>query len=246
MKVAKAQLDSAQQQLSLVKEGSRNEDIQAAEAAERQAEAGLTLALADMKQVDVAKANVEIARTGVSQAKAELAQARSAQQTNVMRDKDVQAAVATQAQAREAVTTALQNLDYTMIYSPIDGVVSAKVVDVGQSVGKSVTVLRLTTNQSLYFEANVSELEATRLHSGLPVRLTVDALQGDRTNLFGAQQTATLTGKVEKVVPVVDANTRNFIVRIRVPHNKQSFPGCSPAAPLLPHNIEGRSPFRRR
>ena len=57
------------------------------------------------------------------------------------------------------------------------------------------------------------------------MRLTVDALQGNRSNLYGATRVHTLMGAVEKVVPVVDASTRNFIVRVRVQRSAQLFPG---------------------
>lgn len=233
MEVSKAQFDSAQQQLSLVQVGAREEDIQAAEASVRQADEGLNSARANLKQVDVARANVVIAETGVSQAKAALEQARSAHQIDIMRDKDVKAALASVDQAREVVTAALQNLDYNMVYSPVDGVIAEKTVEVGQSVGKNVTVLQITTNQSLYFEANVSELEATRLRSGLPVLLSVDALQGNRTNIYGAAPAHSITGTVEKVVPVVNAQTRNFAVRVVVPRNNQLFPGMFARGSIL-------------
>ena len=122
MKVSKAQLESAQQQSSLVLEGSRTEEIKAAQAVVEQADAGVNSARANLKQVDVANANVEIERTTVKQAEAALTQARSARQTNIMRDKDVRAAQAMLAQAGEAVATAEQTLDETRIYSPVDGV----------------------------------------------------------------------------------------------------------------------------
>ena len=108
-------------------------------------------------------------------------------------------------------------------------------------MGKSVTVLRLTTNNALYFEANVSELEATRLHSELPVTLTVDALQGNRSNLYGAAQRPYPLGTVEKVVPVVDASTRNFIVRVRVQRSAQLFPGMFARGSII-----ARAPARGR
>jgi len=225
LEVAQAQLDSAQQQLSLVKEGSRIEDIDAAKSAFNQAQEGVNSAKANLKQIDVARANVRIAETGVLQAEAVLAQAKAAHEIDLMRESDIRSATASIAQALEAIQTAKNTLGYTKIYSPVDGVVSAKTVDVGQSVAKAITVLRLTTNQALYFEAKVSELDAPRLHSELPVLLTVDALQGDRANLFGAAHASTIKGTVEKVVPVVDASTRNFIVRVRVKRSKQLFPG---------------------
>lgn len=287
MSISKAQWDSAQEQLSLVKEGARPEEIQTAEAAARQAEEGVATARANLKQIDVAKANVEIARTGLVQAKAALESARAGQQVDVMRDKDVlaaQAAVqqAQQAlesaragkqvnvmrdkdvlaalagvqqarqqlanavsarqvnvmresdelaakagveQAREALTLALQNLDDTMLYSPVDGVIAKRLAEVGQSLGASVAVVTISTNQSLYFEAGISELEATRIHGGQPVRVAVDALQGNRANLYGGTAVTTITGTVERVVPVVDARTRNFNVRVIVPARSALYPG---------------------
>ncbi|OPZ87625.1 MAG: Multidrug resistance protein MdtA precursor [bacterium ADurb.Bin429] len=225
MKVSEAQLQSAKQQLSLVQEGPRQEDIQTAEAAVRQAQEGLDTAKANLKQTDVAFANVEIAKTGVSQAKAALEAAKSARQVNVMRDKDVLAAQAVVQQAREALTSATQLLDYMYIYSPVSGVVAARMAEVGQSMGSGESVLKISTNNMLYFEAQVSELEAPRLRAGQQVTLTVDALQGDRGNLYAGKTAHIFAGAVEKVVPVVDARTRNFTVRVMVPASPALFPG---------------------
>jgi HlyD family secretion protein len=225
MKVSEAQLQAAKQQLSLVQEGPRQEDITTAEAAVRQAQEGLDTAKANLKQVDVAYANVEIAKTGVSQAKAALEAAKAARQVNVMRDKDVLAAQAAVQQAREALTAATQTLDYMYIYSPVSGVVASRLADAGQSMGSGEPVMMISTNNTLYFEAQVSELEAPRLRAGQQVTLTVDALQGDRGNLYAGKTARTFSGSVEKVVPVVDARTRNFTVRVIVPRSDALFPG---------------------
>lgn len=256
MKVSKAQLDSAEQQLSMVREGARQEDIEGAEAAVRQAREGLETAKAGLKQVDVARDNVEIARTGVLQAEAALESAKAVRKVNVMRDKDVMAAQAVVRQAQQAVesakaaehmnvmrdsdvlsaqasleqakaqlTIALQNLDNTLIETPVDGVVAEKMAQVGESIGSNDPVLKLSTARSLFFEAKVSELEATRLHAGQPVDIHVDALQGDRSNFYAKNVARTIRGAVEKVVPVVDARTRNFTVRIVVQHNGDLMPG---------------------
>ena len=256
MNVSKAQLDSANQQLSLAKEGPRAEDIEASEAVVRQAEEGLASAKANLTQVDVAKANVRIAETGVEQAKAavdsakagqqqdimrdkdvlaaeaairqakaNLASARSAHQVNIMRDKDVLAAEAGVQQAKEALTTARNGLDYTYIVSPVDGVVAEKLVEVGQSLAASIPMLKISTNNSLYFEASISELVAARLHAGQMVKLAVDALQGDRTNIYHSGKLNEITGIVERVIPVVDAKTRNFRVRVTVQRSASLYPG---------------------
>ena len=256
MQVSLEQYNSAQEQLSLIKEGARVEDIQAAEANVRQADEGLRSARANLKQIEVANANVEIARTALEQAKSGAEAARSSKHVDVMRNKDVLAAVAgvqqaeqslqeayaarkldlmrksdilsardAHEQARQSRALALQNLDYTLIYSPVDGVVSHQLVDLGTSLGAGKDVLGISTAQSLYFEASISELDATRVRSGQSVELAVDAMQGSRDNLFADHKATGILGTVQKVVPVVDAKTRNFIVRVIVPTNAALYPG---------------------
>ena len=107
----------------------------------------LNSAQANMKQIEVERANVRIAETSVTQADAALAEAEAAHQTEVMRESDVEERAGRHRASAGSGHTAQNTLDYTNIYSPVDGVVSAKTVEVGQSVGKSVTVLRLTTNK---------------------------------------------------------------------------------------------------
>ncbi len=225
MKVSKAALDSAQQQLSLVQVGARAEDIQAAEAAVRQSKENLEVARSGLKQVDVARDNVGIAETGVSQAKAALNAAVAGKQVNVMRDSDVLAAQAAVQQANEALVTAKLALQYTNVYSPVDGVVTSQLVEVGQAIAANAAVLRVATNNSLYFEAAVSELQAPRLFFGQKVLISVDAMQGNRADIYAQTPHSAIYGTVEKVVPVVDAKTRNFTVRVLVPRSHELFPG---------------------
>jgi RND family efflux transporter MFP subunit len=238
-KVSQAQLESALQQLDLVKAGPRLEEIETAEATVRQTNEALASATANLKQVEVARANVVIAETGVAQAKAALAGAKAAHQTNIMRDKDVLAAEAAIRQAKETLAAAWQSLDYTNVYSPVDGVIAERVAQIGQSVGANVTVLKITTNAALRFEAKVSELEATRLRRGQAVRLSIDALGGDRANSYTTTAIPTLQGRVEKIIPVVDARTRNFLVRVLVPRRPELFPGMFARGQVVVANYAG-------
>jgi HlyD family secretion protein len=291
LNIAKAQFDSAQQQLSLVQEGPRKEDIESAEANVRQAQEGLESARANLGQISVAKANVEIAKTGVrqaeslletaksgsdidemkdkdvlaalagvEQAKANLASAKalsevnimrdsdvlaaqqaieqananiesakSAKQVNIMRDNDVLSAQEAVYQAAEQVITAKNALSYTKIVASVDGVVSKKMSDVGQALAANISVFTISTSGSLYFEAPVSELDATKLKSGQPVKITVDAMQGDKSNLYNSNTAVTCQGIVERVVPVVDVKSRNFNVRVtldaKASKDKALYPG---------------------
>lgn len=226
LQISQAQYDSAVQQASLVNEGPRQEDIDTAQASVAQAQAALDSANAGKQQVDVAKDNVAIAKTGVAQAKAALQAAKASMNIDVMRDKDVLAARAAIAQSKETVAAAEQMLDNTNVYSPVDGVVAERTAEVGQSLGANATVLRITTDNALYFEAQLSELDATRVRMGQSVLVIVDALQSDRTNLYKKKAASSaIAGTVERVVPVVDQRTRNFTVRVLVRELPNLFPG---------------------
>lgn len=203
-----------------------NANVEIARTGLAQAQAALDTAKAAQTADAVMRdKDVLAAQAAVKQAEQALKAAKAGRDVNDMRRSDLNAAIAAQQQASEAVAAAVQNWDDTQIFSPVDGVISEQLVEVGQSVGGSAPVYRIATEQSLYFEASVSELEATRIRAGQPVHLVVDALQGDRTNFYGSAAAKPIIGSVEKVVPVVNAHTRNFTVRIVVPKSPALYPG---------------------
>ena len=226
LQLSKVQYDSALQQLDLVQTGPRKEDLDMADAQVKQAEAGLDAAKAGLDQLKVAEDSVEIARTGIVQAKAALQSAQSAVNVDVMRDKDVLAADAAVQQVKETLAAAQEMLANTRVIAPVSGIVSQTMAEVGQSIGGNASILRITTDKALFFETKVSELQATRLRAGQLVTLRVDALEGDRESAYkSGNSAAAVTGVVEKVVPVVDAQTRSFTVRVVVPATPALFPG---------------------
>lgn len=224
LQLSKVQYDSALQQLNLIQQGARQEDLDAAMAQVKQAQAGLDAANAGMDQVKVAADNVEIALTGIEQAKAALQSAKSAVNINLMRDKDVSAADASVQQFKESVAAAAEAIANTEIVSPVNGVISQSLAEVGQTIGGNAPVLRLTTDKILMFEAKVSELQATKLKTGQQVNLQVDALDSNRNSKTASANTA-IRGRVEMVVPVVNEQTRSFTVRVIVDANSKLFPG---------------------
>lgn len=75
--IAKAQLESAQEQASLTEEGSRTQDIQSAQQQVRQAEEALRMARASAIQNKMSVSNAHVARSQVSQARARVEFARA-------------------------------------------------------------------------------------------------------------------------------------------------------------------------
>jgi len=88
------------------------------------------------------------------------------------------------AQAAASLNQAKVNLSYTSIFSPIDGVVISRSVDVGQTVAASLQAPVLFTIaedlRKMQVNTNVAEGDVGRLQSGMPVYFTVDAFPGQR------------------------------------------------------------------
>jgi HlyD family secretion protein len=114
------------------------------------------------QELDLATGNYESAKASRDAAAANVAQA-SAQ----VRQKDA------------AVSVARTNLDHTVIRSPIDGIVVARNVDVGQTVAASLqaptifTIAQDLTRMQVY--AKVDESDVGRIKLGQPASFKVDA-----------------------------------------------------------------------
>jgi HlyD family secretion protein len=130
--------------------------VEAAQATLQQAEKQLEQAAA---QLDQAKAQLLSGRSQVAQARAQVKQ--------------------TQA----AVDLAAVDLSYTVIRAPIDGVVIARSVDVGQTVAASLQAptLFLIANDLTQMQvlANIDEADVGQLTPDSKVTFTVDAYPGD-------------------------------------------------------------------
>ena len=158
-------------------------NVTAAEAGLKKANASLVQAKADFdrtaalaktnagtqQELDLARANYETARASVDAADAGIVQAK-----------------AQVSQKDAAVAMARTNLDHTVIRSPIDGIVVARNVDVGQTVAASLqaptifTIAQDLTKMQVY--AKVDESDVGRIKLGHPVTFKVDAFPKDHFN----------------------------------------------------------------
>jgi HlyD family secretion protein len=86
-------------------------------------------------------------------------------------------------QKRSDLSRAKTNLSYANIYSPIDGVVISRSVDVGQTVAASYSTPTLFTIaqdlKQMQVEANVDEADIGQVKTGQRVVFTVDAYPDD-------------------------------------------------------------------
>jgi len=143
----------------------------AAVLAQAQAEADRARSMAKtavitQQELDQATVNLASARAGAEAATASVVQAR-----------------AQVSQKDAALAVARTNLGHTVIHSPIDGVVVARNVDVGQTVAASLqaptifTIAQDLTKMRVY--AKVDESDVGRIRPGQPLTFKVDAYPKD-------------------------------------------------------------------
>jgi membrane fusion protein (multidrug efflux system) len=146
------------------------------DAARAQAAGAAAQLRAAQDQVSVAQANISAAQGRVSAASAAVGAASGGLTT--AQGKLAQASDPSQVEAAGAqLYLAKQNLAYTRIYSPTEGYVGQKNVEVGQTIGAGLTLIEIVPNR-VYITANYKETQMGKMRVGQPVDIRVDAYKG--------------------------------------------------------------------
>jgi HlyD family secretion protein len=152
-------------------------DLQAAQAVAKQGDARLQQATAQIAQ----------AKAALASSTAKLAQAKAAAQ-----------------QASAQLAMAKVNLGYTIIKSPIDGVVVSRNVDVGQTVAASLqapTLFSIANDlRVMQVLASIDEADVGQISEGMDANFSVDAFPGQ-----------TFTGKISQI-RLNATNTQNVVI----------------------------------
>jgi len=129
---------------------------------------------------EAAQAAVKEAEGGVSAAGARLAEAKTApQQVGIMRARAA-SAEAKVAQARATLAQAQLDLDYATVKAPAAGYVSKKTVEVGQVVQPGQPLLAIVPLDDIWVTANFKESQLRKIRPGQRAQVTVDAYGGRR------------------------------------------------------------------
>jgi RND family efflux transporter MFP subunit len=224
--VAVADLAAAKENLSLVREGPRGEEIRAQEEQVRSTESLLRDAEANRAKLAISNEDVRAAENGVQQAqagleaaKAALAQTnwnvdevRSAQAALAVAKADVAKARAAVVQARSDVRLQDELIAQTRVFSPVNGIVTKRQVQTGAAVVQMRNeLMTLVSSDTLYFEAAAPEAALSQLRPGLPAQVMLDAVPG---KIF--------PGTVREIIPVAEGVNRSVRLRISIPADVQS------------------------
>jgi len=153
--VARQDLDSA-----LAEEGAAAAQLATAQANVGAARDGVRAA---RDRVVAARAGIAGAQGGVTTAQGKLAQSSNTSQV-----------VAAQA----ALDLAKLNLQYTRIYSPIDGYVGEKSAQIGQTVSAGMNLMTVIPSKDIFVTANYKETAVGAIHVGQEADIFVDAYPG--------------------------------------------------------------------
>jgi RND family efflux transporter MFP subunit len=122
---------------------------------------------------------------------------------------DVTNAEGALADARARLASASDQLEDTQVRAPFGGVVSERQADAGDVVQVGAALFTIVDPRSLRLEAGVPADQIGRLRVGTPVEFEVSG---------GNQR---ITGRIDRINPVVDPATRQVRIYVSVPNSEQ-------------------------
>jgi membrane fusion protein (multidrug efflux system) len=165
--------------------------------------------------VHAAEQLVQQAQGKFLQAKNDLQTAETAPQQVSLTRANAQAADAQVSQRRAQLAQAEMNLSYTVILSPVTGIVGKRSVEVGQNVSIGQELVDVVPLDDVWVTANFKETQLAHMRSGQRVEIKVDAYgrtwEGRVTNLGGG------AGSIFSLLPPENATGNYVKVVQRVP-----------------------------
>jgi len=184
-----AAVRTAQSTLNDLLAGARRQELEDAQAALQSATATREWTERDYRRAEALSRQALIAAQEVDRARqafeVAVAQEKSARQKLLLleagsRPDQIEAARGQLAQARDALTMARVRLREMTIFSPVDGVVLRKNLEVGEMASPGVPILTLMKPSEIWVRAYVPEEEIGRIKVGDPARIAVDAFPARR------------------------------------------------------------------
>jgi len=183
LEVARATSVSARARLDKLLAGSRPEEIRQAEASVQQAQFDLDnkqltnerMRLLYEKQV-IPKESYDNADTAFKVAKAALQRANENYQLvrEGPRKEDIDDARAQLEQARASLKLAETQLSYSVLYSPLSGVILVKSGEIGEVVNPGTPILTIADIQKVWLKAYIPETDLGKVKWGQEVIVTTD------------------------------------------------------------------------
>ena len=195
-----------------------------------------------------AEANVDVAKAQVDAAELSAKSKEMLFEENIISDFDLRmarttlaSAKAQLAQARSNELTAHNNLSYTLVKSPVDGVVGTLPFRVGTLVSPSdaTPMTSVSDNSEMYVYFSMSEsqvLSLKRQYGALEnalQELPMVELQLSDGTIY------TEKGRIEAISGIIDPTTGSVTLRAKFPNHKRLLISGGSGTIILPHRQEG-------
>ena len=195
-----------------------------------------------------AEANVDVAKAQVAAAELSASSTEKLFEEKIISDFDLRmartnlaSAKAQLAQAKANELTASNNLSYTLVKSPVDGVVGTLPFRVGTLVSPSdaTPMTSVSDNSEMYVYFSMSESQVFSLkrqygalENALQELPPVELQLSDGT-LYSEQ------GRIEAISGIIDATTGSVTLRAKFPNKKRLLISGGSGTVVLPHRQEG-------
>ena len=200
--IAMAQHRIATEQLQLIDNGARIEDIQAMAAQVEQAEASLRLAETQAKtktwekDIELARSQLETAQAGLIAANA-LADAKSW-------EAEITSAKTARTQAEVALKLAEKRLKDATIYAPISGVIAKRHLDLGGMAVPGAPLFEIVNIDTVIANVDVIETQLSALTLHQQARIEIDGID------------PVMSGSITFISPTLQAARRTASVEVRI------------------------------
>lgn len=227
---AQANLASAQAKLAALQAGNRPQQVAQSQSSVEQAAANLDNARKSFERTEslyeegaLSAQQRDSAQTALKVAQSQYDSARQGLSlvTEGAAEQDLKFAQAQVAQAAAALKNAQLQLDYSVIKSPISGVVAKIPLDPGEMVSTGQTIYSITNPAESWIEANIEETDINRVQIGQSVDFKVDAYPGKKFKGEVAD-VGTATGSQFALLPSDNASgnytkvTQRLSVKVKV------------------------------
>ncbi len=240
VKIAESQLNLAYANLVKVKTGARKEDIEAAKYSMLQAKAQMELAKKEYKRIKavykmdaVPKQQYDQVKTQYKIAKKqyEIAKKQYQKIKKGPTPEDINIYKANVEVAKNSLKQAKIQLEYTILKSPIDGIIAQKLVEEGCVVNAGTPVYQILAEEGMDFVINIPSVYIDKIKIG--TKAVVE---------FSSNGNKKVAGRVYQIRPVSDPMARSYQVKLRlskVPFKRKYAGVIGKAVFSLTSQIEG-------
>ena len=202
----------------------RSQDVSQADAFEREAAANLVGAKSALENAERAYRNRTVLKQSLNNAQTDARTSKASILTSESEIKQAQAAIvaarAEMLQSRANAEQARTQLSKTILLSPVDGVVTNRKVEPGETVSNTTVLLSIATPKRLRIRADIDETNLHDIRVGQRALIAPDAYPKLR-----------LEGTVSEIIP--SANSERGTVEVRISLKDQN----SPIVPQLTADV---------